>query len=249
MRSRACSAASSSAARSAGKIAATRPPGRTARAAHATHSGSASAISWCASARSSSGGRRLPVSVRYGGLVATRSNVAAPRRSPTRAHVADDDLQALLPAVVVAAARGQRREPRLQLDADAGGGRIARQQQERQRARAAADVEEPSVRRGQEPFQQHRIQAHARAARRLVDADAARPQRVGGDVRVVGRPGGARRRPTCHRAVGPGRGAAPSSRYMHQAGRELGEEVRRLLRAARTPPRTPPAPARPWSRS
>ena len=96
-------------------------------------------------------------------------------------HVADDDLETLPPTVVVAAAHGQRREARLQLDTDAGGGRIACQQQERQRAGAAPDVEEPAVRRGQKPFEQHRIQAHARAARRLVDADAAGPQRVGGD--------------------------------------------------------------------
>ena len=143
----------------------------------------------------------------------------APRTSPTTISRRCCQPLSSRPRAASAASRGCSSTP------TPVGGRIARQQQERQRARAAADVEEPAVRRGQEPLEQHGIQAHARAARRLEDADAARPQRVGGDVlsSSTGRP---RRR---HRP-GPGRGAAPSRRYMTQAGRELGEEVRRLLR-------------------
>src|SRR5436190_22410560 len=128
-----------------------------------------------------------------------------------RPHVAGDDLEARLPAVGVAPARGERRQARLQLDADADRRRIARQQQERQRAGAAADVEEPAVGRREKPLQQYRIEAHPRAARRLEDADAPRPQRVGGDRLLV-------------LAHNRGRDAAPSRRYITSPVASLGRK-------------------------
>ena len=115
------SARTTSFSRAAGRIAATRPPGRTARAANSTHSASRSAISLWASARSRSGdGGCRPASGTAGWSRPDRTQPRPPDRpSMHTPHVAVDDLQPLAPAVLVAPAHGQRRQARLQLHPDA----------------------------------------------------------------------------------------------------------------------------------
>ena len=106
--------------RSIGRIAATRPPGRTARAATSTHSARRSAISLKASARSGFGDGGLDSTVRYGGLVMTRSNDACARaarrdrarhRRRSRAARPTRSRRGRAPPAPPAAA-GSRRQPR-----------------------------------------------------------------------------------------------------------------------------------------
>ncbi len=94
---------------------------------------------------------------------------ARPERRAGAADVGGQDFQAILPAVVVATAGGERGQLRLNLNRNSLCVSVARQEQKRHRASPRADVEKPPVRWRHEPSQQHRIQAHASAAGGLIE--------------------------------------------------------------------------------